>query len=260
MKTLATFASKTSLYLFACVTIVLVATIRSASAADPGEVSAFNKTIGQWSADWWRWAVPNDAVNRLDCPEDSTQPSDKPVWFLAGCNSGLSGQCTVDRSCQVPVGRAIFFPIVNLAFANPNVGVPIKRAYLDEVLADREPNTLLPFPPKELSAWACRLDAKYDGTPLTILNVPIVRTQSPEFQFLDSAGVVDDKAISDGFWVIIPPNLLPTSGDSTHTLEITGSLCEVRQLTPTNKPLEKNPNRITVPFSVVNAKYNLTFK
>ena len=68
-------------------------------------------SYGEWGAQWWRWAYsfpfaqfPPLQSGELDC---SAGQSD-PVWFLAG----TAGQGPVTRSCTIPTGKALFFPIL----------------------------------------------------------------------------------------------------------------------------------------------------
>lgn len=69
----------------------------------------FGKTYGEWSNAWWLWAlsIPKDTnpIAEGDC--DQQQSGD--VFFLAGNMGGAS-----KRTCTIPAGKAIFFPIVNL--------------------------------------------------------------------------------------------------------------------------------------------------
>lgn len=48
-------------------------------------------------------------------------------------------------------------------------------------------------------------------------SAPIVRTQSPPFEYAS-----DPETIADGFWVVLPP--LP-SGE--HVIHFTGGLCDI---------------------------------
>jgi len=74
------------------------------------------QSYGHWAADWWKWAVsiPANKNPLLDtkgqyCGERQTGD----VWFLAG--AAYSG--SVSRACTVPVGKSLFFPIINNIYA-----------------------------------------------------------------------------------------------------------------------------------------------
>lgn len=80
------------------------------------------KTYAELGAEWWQWALQAPAA---DSPlADATGKKCSvgqagPVWFLAGTLGGTfhSGDPTVptQRTCQVPFGKAIFFPVINAA-------------------------------------------------------------------------------------------------------------------------------------------------
>ncbi|MEY5100207.1 MAG: hypothetical protein RJA36_2926 [Pseudomonadota bacterium] len=77
---------------------------------------AQGQSYGHWAADWWKWAVSIPAANNplLDstgqyCGERQTGN----VWFLAG----YAGSGTVSRTCTVPAGKSLFFPIINNFYA-----------------------------------------------------------------------------------------------------------------------------------------------
>jgi hypothetical protein len=102
------------------VLVGLVAFICAASAqADdpllriaPIHTTPAGQTYGRWAAEWWQWAlgIP-EAVNPLTDPTGAhcAQRQVDEVWFLAG--SVLPDP--VVRSCEVPAGKSLFFPLIN---------------------------------------------------------------------------------------------------------------------------------------------------
>lgn len=74
------------------------------------------QTYGRWAAQWWQWAlsVP-DAVNPLKdfTGQNCAARQIGDVWFLAGSFSTGS----VERSCTIPAGKSIFFPVINQSYA-----------------------------------------------------------------------------------------------------------------------------------------------
>lgn len=70
------------------------------------------QTYGRWAAAWWQWAlgVPA-AVNPLTdtTGEHCAQRQVDKVWFLAGSST----TDPVVRACEVPVGKPLFFPLIN---------------------------------------------------------------------------------------------------------------------------------------------------
>jgi len=77
------------------------------------------KTYGEWSAEHWRWtfSLPVDNHPLFDTADCSAGQSGR-VWFLGGTFTTTvnpSGVVvgTADRDCRVPVGTALFFPLIN---------------------------------------------------------------------------------------------------------------------------------------------------
>lgn len=80
-----------------------------AKVLDRGAV-VYGKTLGEWAAEWWQWAfsIPMTIHPLFDKTDCSTGQSG-PVWFLGG--SFVSN--TAVRSCTIPAGTFLFFPILN---------------------------------------------------------------------------------------------------------------------------------------------------
>jgi hypothetical protein len=84
------------------------------------------------SAEWWQWAlsIPTSQNPQLDSTgEDCMIGQQGSIWFLAGVFGG--GEAT--RTCSVPEGKELFFPVVNSVWFNtPNVcgqgpeNIPVK--------------------------------------------------------------------------------------------------------------------------------------
>jgi hypothetical protein len=75
------------------------------------------------SAEWWQWAlsIPTSVNPQKDTTGDNAVVGQRgPIWFLAGVFGGSTG--TVTRTCSVPQGTALFFPVINqINFNTPNV-------------------------------------------------------------------------------------------------------------------------------------------
>lgn len=73
------------------------------------------------TAQWWQWAlsIPTGQNPQLDPTGQYCMVGQRgPVWFLAGVFSGGPAE----RTCSVPEGAALFFPVVNSVSINaPNV-------------------------------------------------------------------------------------------------------------------------------------------
>ncbi|PYJ19840.1 MAG: hypothetical protein DME99_11560, partial [Verrucomicrobia bacterium] len=72
----------------------------------------YGLSYGEWGAQWWRWAYSFPAAQfpPLQAGEvDCSLGQSGSVWFLAG----TAGQGPVTRSCTIPAGKALFFPIIS---------------------------------------------------------------------------------------------------------------------------------------------------
>jgi hypothetical protein len=83
---------------------------------------AYGRTYSEWSAAWWQWtfSIPVASHPLFDNGDCSIGQSG-PVWFLGGKFCQTGGVCTgaATRSCSVPAGEALFFPILNVEDSAP---------------------------------------------------------------------------------------------------------------------------------------------
>jgi len=174
------------------------------------EPKVLGKTIGEWSANWWQWAleIPASTNPMLDDTGAFCHLGQQgPVWFLAGVWLGKSELVT--RSCTVPRGKHILFSIansfwINSAQDNPNNTETDYRQFANDFL-----------PP----SIGGELVATLDKNPI-IFNpkTPIIRNQSPVFTAsfppnnvittsfnVPASDLTGYPIVSDGFWVMLPP-------------------------------------------------------
>jgi hypothetical protein len=111
----------------------------------PGSTPQPPNALSELSAEWWQWVYsipqPYAADTALSNPLfDTTGASCMvgqrgAVWFLAGTN-GSTGPVT--RSCSVPAGDSIFFPVINFSNINtpncPSGTAPMDVTALQAVL------------------------------------------------------------------------------------------------------------------------------
>ncbi len=191
----------------------------------PDNSKAFGKTYGEWSAAWWKWALEIPATDHplFDSADCSTGQTGH-VWFLGGafCASGDQVGCAdpmhpvIDRSCAVPTGTALFFPVLNG-----------EDAIVEEANWVENPTEMLLR--TNVKSWNEPGDnfmvvAKVDGWDMHVVRICskgdyCLPQQSPLFDFtlpnhdniLKAIGEfwVDDgvssSAVSDGYYVLIPP-------------------------------------------------------
>jgi hypothetical protein len=85
-------------------TLMLMMPVRTASA----------DSFQDLSAEWWQWAlsIPTSVNPQLDTTgENAVVGQHGKVWFLAGIFGG--SEVDVARTCSVPEGTALFFPVIN---------------------------------------------------------------------------------------------------------------------------------------------------
>jgi len=213
----------------------------------PPKSHAFGKTNSEWSAEWWKWQLSLPATNhptRDTTGEFCDSKQSGKVWFLTGTqvnefpDPANPAFFTIDRDlCEVPVGKAIFFPILN------NECSTLEEPPF-QLLLDEQGNPT--------NAETCAKDA-FDGTvafvPVSELEVTIdgitienedlkpFQTSSPVFSFgfddpedniLDIDNCSDDgvdcvnaKSVSYGYWIMLAPL---SKGD--HTINFTGEFID----------------------------------
>jgi hypothetical protein len=69
----------------------------------------YGSPLEEWTAAWWKWALSlPEGLNPITdvTGENASNNQSGPVWFLAGTFGGLA-----ERTCEIPEGKAIFFPI-----------------------------------------------------------------------------------------------------------------------------------------------------
>lgn len=183
----------------------------------PPQSHPYGKSYAEWSAEHWKWtySLPAEAHPLTDTADVSAGQSG-PVWFLGGTwapttdlNGNLIG--VVDREVTVPVGKALFFPIVN-AEASVVEGNGASEAELREFanyLADHA------------ESLTCTVDGR------TVENLESYRVASPLFEFgplpdgnlLGLAEGTTSPAVSDGYYIMLAP-----LSRGEHVIHFTGAI------------------------------------
>jgi hypothetical protein len=161
------------------------------------EVQTFGATHGEWSARWWQWllSIPTSINPNLDTTgANCAQGQEDDVWFHAGAFGG-----TVTRTCTIPAGKPIFFPLINTVSFKP---------FGHETLLDL----------RRLAAdfidTVTVLEATIDGT--DVQNLFSFRVRSPSFTVIvpprglvprgqTSVPANTDPIVSDGYWLLLSP-------------------------------------------------------
>ena len=181
----------------------------SVAFADGGQKKAFSPsdsvygmTYGDWSAAWWQYvlSIPTGTNPVLDTTGANcgVGQSSGPVFFLVGAAT----TDPVTRTCTVPAGKALFFPIINAECSTV------------------EPDPFHGDDGQELRTCA---GGAMDGVDITTLKVTVdkkklsglksFRVQSPLFDFvmpssdnfLGLDGVTAGSSVSDGYWIMLKP-------------------------------------------------------
>jgi len=206
--------------------VVAVATTLLAANPNPGIAPPNSKPQGasyaRWGAAWWQWVFslhanvplnPLLTTGAVDCSYGQLRGR---VWFLAGAI--VSGNTT--RSCEVPTGTWLFFPVLNAWSDNVAVSPPVPIETLKDGAA--------------YFAEASELHASVDRVP--VQNLFAYRAAEAPFgytvpatdnmlQFFGANAPGSDwpttfvfPAASDGYWLMLKP--LPPG---PHTINFGGT-------------------------------------
>ncbi|RZL33813.1 MAG: hypothetical protein EOP35_17080 [Rubrivivax sp.] len=97
---------------------VPIARAQTAPLLPPGKPIA-GVSQEDWSKRWWRWAMSFDDDESPVADRDGrfcAEGQSGPVWFLAG----TYGTARTIRSCHVPAGKTLFFPLINYIAYEPD--------------------------------------------------------------------------------------------------------------------------------------------
>ncbi len=164
----------------------------------PGE-KVDGKTMAEHAADWWKWSqsVPDD---RDPVKDDNGRFCDVgqsgAVWFLVGTYD----RSHVSRTCEVPAGKHVFFPVINsVAWKGPQSEMTCAEAKRSAASQIQD---------------GLDLFVELDGAPLS--RVKRYRAASDECFNLyerveEERGARDGyPAATDGFWIMLEP---PSPGE-----------------------------------------------
>jgi hypothetical protein len=172
------------------------------------DVPVHDATQGIWSVRWWQWAA---SFSYEDSPiadrtgELCAAGQQGPVWFLAG----VYGSSPVLRSCVVPAGKFLFFPIVNFVVSSN----PRGPSSCQSVVATA----------KEMTDYADDLTLIVDGE--EVRNLESFRQVSPQcFNLGERIQQNVSPTAANGYFVMLRP-LSP----GRHVIKWGGALPSVRQ-------------------------------
>jgi hypothetical protein len=174
-------------------------------------------TYGEWSARWWQWAfsLPIDQHPLFDTA-DCSEGQSGPVWFLGATfvsTTTPNGETLAfaDRTCSVPAGVSLFFPVAN-AEASTIEG---------NGATDAELRSAAEFFQDFVQNLSCEVDGK------SIEGLDGYRVQSPLYTFgplpdnnilqsfgLDAPAGSTSLSVADGVYLMLAP--LPVGPHTIH--------------------------------------------
>jgi hypothetical protein len=152
------------------------------------------RRISEFGDLWWQWtySMPAESSPVRDLTgENCSQGQSGAVWFLAG---GY-GSSIIKRKCEVPAGKYIFFPVINMVYWRPE-GATLSCERVKELAALNN---------DELLEIAIQLDAAQAANP--------AHSRLASENCFDLYGKVPRElnppkaypAASDGYWVMLKP-------------------------------------------------------
>jgi hypothetical protein len=102
------------------------------------------RSQADWSVAWWQWAASFDGADSPVADRTGAYchlKQNGPVWFLAG----TYGTRRTVRTCTVPRGKHLFFPLINYVYfvANPAVPPSCASVTLSAQRATEHPSALV---------------------------------------------------------------------------------------------------------------------
>ncbi len=182
----------------------------------PAGVALFDKSITEWTEEWWKWSMSLPAAEnpQFVLDQNCAVGQDDPVFFLPG----FSGAAVSERTCNVPFGQLVLFPARTLIndYPCPDPAFePAEGQSLRDFLAD---------------GAAAAIDAPND-LKVTVDGVEVDTTRhrhaTPIFNFTGDISLqpifdscitgTEQQGVSDGMWLMLA--LAP----GEHTVRMTAS-------------------------------------
>lgn len=173
------------------------------------DTKAFNVTLSDWTARWWKWAFSFSGYynNPLLDPNGTSvmkfQPPNQPVFFLSGAYNSVG-----NRTVTIPADKGILFPVLNGEIS-----------FLDM------PNATTQGDLKKALDWdigkATYIGAELDGKEIQFqkIQAPLFDINYAKDNILSTNKSGPTQAVSDGYWIYLEPNSIPVG---EHILHIKG--------------------------------------
>lgn len=196
------------------------------------------RTWDEWVQLWWKWCY-SEAMEKSPPSDDSGELCSKgqiyeKVWFLAGTYGGPP----LERACNVPKGRSIFFPLLNdlISFTtDPHLKTEDElRLYAKRDL-DETSSLFLTIDDVQVGDLKTMAKYRISSSMFEILLPPKGSNSSP----------VRTRAVSDGYWVFLEPLQV---GD--HEIKFGGEKLEYDQIQRSIQREEIPKFRVSITYKI----------
>jgi hypothetical protein len=194
----------------------------------------YGKTYGEWSARWWQWAFRLPVRNghgtfthplfvnsgKVDCSYGQAGK----VWFLGGTFTTITGpNDTVvgiaNRSCRIPEGTTLFFPILNAEMDTIDMitGKPTNMPVRELRKVAREQMDKATNLAARIDGWPVRDLARYRvRSPVFAITLP--KDNLYQYNEIPVAAGTYYPVVADGYFLMLAP--LPVG---KHTISFQGA-------------------------------------
>lgn len=168
----------------------------------------YGKTVAEWSAEWWKWAIsaPVEINPVLDeTGENADVGQYGPVWFLAGTFGRPVPFDPVERTCVVPRGKALFFPVMNSMWWGPDDNSNPDEDNYYELAKELRDLAVESVGPDTLVTLTCRID----DLELDMEDLKERQAEAPAFAIDPARNLIPggprDLAAATGYWIFLEP-------------------------------------------------------
>jgi hypothetical protein len=182
----------------------------------PDQQVLYGTRMSEWSAQWWQFVMsfPKSESPLSDESGDRCTIGQRgPVWFLMGTSGG-----TATRNCTIPDGKALFFPLLNLAdIGDATYTVRQLREELDPCM-DNVTQLSLMIDGKEVVNFDKRNKFRVKSVAFDLYTPPYtyIDPKTDKSVTVDAANY--SPVVDDGYYVMLKP--LSTG---LHTLQFSGT-------------------------------------
>jgi hypothetical protein len=181
----------------------------------PPNSTPFGKPYSEWTVNWWKWfiEIPFDNNHPFLDPTGAScgRNQSGPVWFLSG------NQGPVEKTCVIPSGKAILFPILNFECSyaeDKTLKTPADLLKCAQSGTDSMKILNFKYNGKEVPFDQIKQQFRVTSSPFAV-NFPINNV------FTGTPGPTT--AVSDGYWIMFEP---PSTGNYDIRFGGCGGVCK----------------------------------